>query len=757
MKFGKEFASQMVPEWQEAYMNYNYLKTLLKEILIFRRRMTTSAPVKPRHSASLKRRVSLFRAFSGLTSRYGNTSPKKDKEDEVILVSAMQEADEEQGDQDSRSYQTIFLRSSKDGGEFELVFFKRLDHEFNKVNSFYKEKVEEVVKEAEELNIQMDALIALRIKVNDPYAVSPFINQKTPGSYPLETIKESETSEEKQEERSVDGKEYNMASLEVLNQVKINATKETPVATMKSVFHLLKSDFNFNKNELKEAQGKLKQAFIEFHEKLRFLKNYAFLNQLAFSKIMKKYDKITSRNASDAYLQMIEESYLSQSDEVAKLIDRVEAAFVKHFCNGNRHQAMDTLRPKAKREKHRVTFFVGCFFGCSLALMVAIIVVIHNRDLLNSEGRTLYMDTIFPLYSLFGFLVLHLLMYAGNVYYWTRYRVNYSFIFGYKAGTELGFKEVLLLGTGLSVLTLAGILSNLEMQMDQRTQSYKALTELVPLGLVIFVLLIAICPFNIVYRANRYFLLVCLWHCICAPFYTVTLPDFFLADQFTSQVQLLRNLQFYVCYYGWGDYKKRDGEACKKSDVYDIMYIIIAVLPYWIRVLQCLRRLFEGHDSTQALNGIKYFSTIVAVVARTIHSQKKGITLQIIAGATSVFATIFSTYWDIVKDWGLLCRNSENPWLRDKLILPKRSIYFIAMVLNVILRLAWMQTVLNFTDTAFLHRNAMIAIVACLEIIRRGIWNFFRLENEHLNNVGKFRAVKSVPLPFSHEDGIKHL
>ncbi|PWA88003.1 SPX domain, EXS [Artemisia annua] len=135
----------------------------------------------------------------------------------------------------------------------------------------------------------------------------------------------------------------------------------------------------------------------------------------------------------DAYLQMVEESYLSQSDEVTKLIDRVEVAFVKHFCNGNRHQAMNTLRPKAKRARRRITFFVGCFFGCSLALVVAIISVIHARDLLNSEG----------------------------------------------------FKEVLLLGSGLSVLTLAGILSNLEMQMDQRTQSYKALTELVPLGLVI--------------------------------------------------------------------------------------------------------------------------------------------------------------------------------------------------------------------------------------------------------------------------------
>ncbi|GKA42603.1 hypothetical protein Tco_0735263 [Tanacetum coccineum] len=37
---------------------------------------------------------------------------------------------------------------------------------------------------------------------------------------------------------------------------------------------------------------------------------------------------------------IIEESYLSQSDKVAKLLDMVEVAFVKNLCNGNRHQAM---------------------------------------------------------------------------------------------------------------------------------------------------------------------------------------------------------------------------------------------------------------------------------------------------------------------------------------------------------------------------------------------------------------------------------
>ena len=46
-------------------------------------------------------------------------------------------------------------------------------------------------------------------------------------------------------------------------------------------------------------------------------------------------------------------------------------------------------------------------------------------------------------------------------------------------------------------------------------------------------------------------------------------------------------------------------------------------------------------------------------------------------------------------------------------------------VLNVLLRFAWMQTVLGL-KVSFLHKKSLVAIVASLEIIRRGIWNFFK-------------------------------
>ncbi|XP_057488468.1 phosphate transporter PHO1 homolog 3-like [Actinidia eriantha] len=794
MKFGKEFASQMVQEWQAAYMDYNYLKNVLKEILRFRQRNSPSPIAATTPKGSLRRRVSLYRAFSGLTNRYNSFRggfQEKSKEDEVILVSSLQEGEASEG-----RVQTMFLMSSDEGGEYELVFFRRLDDEFNKVLEFYKAKVEEVVKEAEELNKQMDALIAFRIRVDNPViesrhaqAVKPSANtspSSATSSYPtisgrksvrshLEVIQEVEMRAERNVEDEVrPGSESNRSnhtkadkgnggvagfrppSLEVLNHVKINVTPETPVSTLKNILAYTQSDLSFSKEEMRKVEEQMRQAFIEFYQQLRLLKSYCFLNQLAFSKIMKKYDKITSRNASKAYLEMIDKSYISSSDEVTRLIERVESAFIKHFSNGNRKKGINTLRPQAKRERHRVTFFLGLFSGCSIALIVAIIVLLHARHLIRSNGRGLYMRTIFPLYSLFGYIVLHMIMFSGNIYFWRRFRVNYPFIFGLKQGSELGYREVLLLSSGLAVLTLAAVISNLDMEMDPRTRSVETITELVPLGLVTLVLLITFCPFNVVYRTNRFFLIQCVFHCLCAPLYKVTLPDFFLADQLTSQVQAFRCIVFYIGYYGWGDFKTRS-HAFQESKVFDGFSLAVAVIPYWLRFVQCLRRLLEDRHSMHAFNGLKYFSTIVAVVTRTGHEQQWGPIWQIMAAASSGVATIVNTYWDIVIDWGLLRRNSKNPWLREKLLVSNKNVYFVAIVLNVILRLAWMQSVLGFHQAPFLPRTAVIAIVACLEIIRRGIWNFFRLENEHLNNVGQYRAFKSVPLPFNYDDEDKRV
>ena len=47
------------------------------------------------------------------------------------------------------------------------------------------------------------------------------------------------------------------------------------------------------------------------------------------------------------------------SFQVVRLMERVEATFIKHFANANRTKGMNILRPKAKRERHRITFATG--------------------------------------------------------------------------------------------------------------------------------------------------------------------------------------------------------------------------------------------------------------------------------------------------------------------------------------------------------------------------------------------------------------
>ncbi|XP_002522477.2 phosphate transporter PHO1 homolog 3 isoform X3 [Ricinus communis] len=778
MKFGKEFKAQMVPEWQQAYMDYDFLKTLLKEIQRFRIR---NKPPQP---------TSLYRAFSGLMQKNNNNYstrvapyPSDNIESEAILVNSVSR-------DGSQSYETTFIMYCDEGGEYELAYFSKLDFEFNKVEKFYKAKVDEVMKEASMLNKQMDALIAFRIKVenftgwNDmsadttqhlasdsSAAESPSETTASRRVHVIDVAEEASSQHEKADasthsnrEEEDDGISRNVviekhmnirgnraASLEILNRVKINKKLETPRSTIKGFLKIpQRTELKFTKENLRRVEKQLKRAFVEFYHKLRLLKSFSFLNTSAFSKIMKKYDKITTRDASKAYMKMVDKSFLGSSDEVTKLMERVEATFIKHFSNSNRSKGMSVLRQKAKNEKHRTTFSMGFLSGCTVSLVIALVLIIRARNIMSEPGREAYMTTMFPLYSLFGFIVLHMLIYAANIYFWRRYRVNYSFIFGFKQGTELGYREVLLFSFGIAVLALMSVLANLDMEMDPETKDYKPFTELLPLNLVILLLVLLLLPFNVLYRSARFFLLTCIFHCIAAPLYKVTLQDFFLADQLTSQVQAIRSLEFYICYYAWGDYKLREN-TCKTSDVYNTFYFIVAVIPYWVRLLQCLRRLFEEKDIMQAINGGKYFVTIAAVCLRTAYSLNKGTSWRVAAWIFSVIAALYGTYWDLVFDWGLLQRHSKNRWLRDKLLVPRKSVYFIAMVLNVLLRFAWLQTVLNFNISS-LHAETSIAIVASLEIIRRGIWNFFRLENEHLNNVGKYRAFKSVPLPFNYDE-----
>lgn len=51
---------------------------------------------------------------------------------------------------------------------------------------------------------------------------------------------------------------------------------------------------------------------------------------------------------------------------------------------------------------------------------------------------------------------------------------------------------------------------------------------------------------------------------------------------------------------------------------------------------------------------------------------------------------------------------------------------------------------MSLIEAGYMEGDVMVTILSPLEVFRRFIWNFFRLENEHLNNCGNFRAVRDI-------------
>lgn len=97
-------------------------------------------------------------------------------------------------------------------------------------------------------------------------------------------------------------------------------------------------------------------------------------------------------------------------------------------------------------------------------------------------------------------------------------------------------------------------------------------------------------------------------------------------------------------------------------------------------------------------------------------------------------------------DWSLLNYYAPYPFLRKNLGYKYPAMYYAAMALDPILRFNWIFYAIYTEDLQ--HSTLVSFFVGFSEVVRRGIWTLFRVENEHCTNVGRFRASRDVPLPY---------
>ncbi|GJM87304.1 hypothetical protein PR202_ga03244 [Eleusine coracana subsp. coracana] len=450
------------------------------------------------------------------------------------------------------------------------------------------------------------------------------------------------------------------------------------------------------------------------------------------------------QRATNLFSEKVKRSPFSSSDKVLQLADEVECIFLRHFAGNDRKVAMKYLKPQQPRNTHMITFLVGLFTGTFVSLFIIYAILAHVAGIFSSSGNTAYMEIVYHVFSMFALISLHIFLYGCNLFMWKSTRINHNFIFDFSSSTALTHRDAFLMSASIMCTVVAALVINLFLRNAGATYA-----NALPGALLLVSTGVLFCPFNIFYRSTRYCFMRVMRNIIFSPFYKVVLmADFFMADQLTSQIPLLRHLEFTACFFMAGTFQTHAYSTCTSSAQYKNLAYVISFLPYYWRAMQCLRRyLEEGRDLNQLANAGKYVSAMLAAAVRFKYLATPTPFWMYMVVISSVGATVYQLYWDFVKDWGFFTPKSKNFWLRDELILKNKSIYYVSMMLNLGLRLAWTQSVMKLHMTKAESRLLDFSL-ASLEILRRGHWNFYRLENEHLNNAGKFRAVKTVPLPF---------
>ncbi|KAK9468303.1 EXS family-domain-containing protein [Lipomyces arxii] len=487
------------------------------------------------------------------------------------------------------------------------------------------------------------------------------------------------------------------------------------------------------------ARRKLKHAVMEYYRGLELLKSYRLLNRIGMQKITKKFDKTTSSYISGWYGEKVNSSYFGQSNVVDNLMNETEDVFSRYFEHGNHKNAVEKLRTREQIVTYYTpTFFTGTCLGLGLPLFIQALVIGIRAGLHDELANVTFIFQIFG----GGFLIiLFSLLFGVNCMVWSKYKINYPFVFEFDQHNFLNYREFMEIPSFLFFwLSLCMYLcfSNF-FPTTMPAHWWPLLFVSVSVALVFMPLPV----FN--WRAREW-LVIALWRLCLGGLYPVEFRDFFLGDIFCSLTYSVSNIELFFCLYarGWRS-DARCGSAYSRA-----MGFLNALPPIW-RFLQCLRRYRDTQNWFPHLaNACKYLFTIATAVVLSVwridrtHSNRNAYIV------FAVLNTVYSAFWDLFMDWSLFQTNSKYWLLRNELGFRNPKVYYAAMVIDPLLRANWIFYVVFPVQ---LQQSAALSfLIALVEVIRRFVWIFFRMENEHCSNVGRSVASRDMPLPYDIEE-----
>ncbi|DAZ95970.1 TPA: hypothetical protein N0F65_009271 [Lagenidium giganteum] len=308
--------------------------------------------------------------------------------------------------------------------------------------------------------------------------------------------------------------------------------------------------------------------------------------------------------------------------------------------------------------------------------------------------------------------------------------------------------------TAKGVAGFAGVLFLVQMAVfgaaahrrgDQFGQDEVRMELLLVLYCVLAALLL-FCPFDVLHRPCRMFIIRKLGRCLW-PFqyaFSLQLPpsatpfvEVFLADGLTSLSKFIQDAAvafMLLCLSFTQELEELRGSYVTKMKHSPLPYFAASV-PYIIRATQCLisfKRTTNSNDRfLHLLNTLKYCSSLLVISVGAYpqvmgvgsgHSKDQSTFFLFCA----VFNSMYSFMWDVIMDWGLGQPSLPKRvrFLRHQLLYSPATIYYVVIAIDFSLRILWVTKWWDWRQYGVDFK--MLSQLA--EVCRRCMWNCVRVE-----------------------------